>query len=55
MRVLVTGSTGFVGAYTVAEALHAGHDVTTLVRPASEAPFAALADRPPHPCPGRPS
>ena len=24
MRVLVTGSTGFVGAYTVAEALHAG-------------------------------
>ncbi|HOT79431.1 MAG TPA: NAD(P)-dependent oxidoreductase [Microthrixaceae bacterium] len=46
MRVLVTGSTGFVGAYTVAEALHAGHDVTALVRPASKAPFAALADHP---------
>lgn len=46
MRVLVTGSTGFVGSYTVAEALRAGHDVTALVRPASKAPFASLADHP---------
>ena len=46
MRVLITGSTGFVGSYAVAAALHAGHDVTALVRPASREPFAALADHP---------
>lgn len=46
MRVLITGSTGFVGSYAVAEALHAGHDVTALVRPASSSPFAAFADHP---------
>jgi len=46
MRVLVTGATGFVGSYAVADALHAGHDVTALVRPASREPFANLAGHP---------
>jgi len=46
MRVLITGATGFVGSYTVAAALEAGHEVTALVRPASKAPFAALDSHP---------
>jgi dihydroflavonol-4-reductase len=32
MRILVTGGTGFVGSYTVAELVRAGHDVRLLVR-----------------------
>lgn len=46
MRVLITGSTGFVGSLAVAEALHAGHDVTAMVRPASREPFASIIDHP---------
>lgn len=45
-RVLVTGSTGFVGRYVVAAALAAGHEVTALVRPASREPFSSIADHP---------
>lgn len=32
MRVLITGSTGFVGSHAVVEAIGAGHDVRVLVR-----------------------
>ncbi|MFN8051586.1 MAG: NAD(P)-dependent oxidoreductase [Acidimicrobiales bacterium] len=47
MRVLVTGATGFVGTSVVAEALHAGHDVTAVVRPASSSrAFGGFADHP---------
>lgn len=33
MRVLITGATGFLGRYVVAEAVRRGHEVTALVRP----------------------
>ncbi len=33
MRVLITGATGFLGGYVVAEAVRRGHNVTALVRP----------------------
>lgn len=33
MRILITGATGFLGRYIVAEAVRRGHDVTVLVRP----------------------
>lgn len=35
MRMYVTGATGFVGSYVVAEALRRGHDVVAVVRPSS--------------------
>ena len=37
MRVLVTGANGFLGREVVAQAVAAGHDVTALVRPRTEA------------------
>ncbi|MGI9616401.1 MAG: NAD-dependent epimerase/dehydratase family protein [Acidimicrobiales bacterium] len=37
MKLLVTGATGFVGRYTVAAAVDAGHRVRALVRPAGTA------------------
>jgi len=46
VKVLVTGSTGFVGSAVVASALHAGHDVVALVRPASRTPFPTIASHP---------
>ncbi len=36
MRVLITGATGFLGRYVVAEAVRRGHEVTALVRPSRE-------------------
>jgi len=44
MRVLVTGASGFVGNWVVAELLARGHEVRCLVRPGSEAKLKA-ADR----------
>ncbi len=35
MRLLVTGASGFLGRYVVAEALRRGHDVRAMVRPAT--------------------
>ena len=47
MKILVTGATGFVGRYTVAAAVEAGHHVRALVRPAgSTAPLGRFADHP---------
>lgn len=37
MKVLVTGGTGFIGRYLVADLLHRGHEVTTLSRSAAPA------------------
>jgi len=39
MKLLITGSSGFVGRYVVAEALRRGHSVRALIRPAT-----AIAD-----------
>lgn len=36
MRVLITGATGFLGRYVVAEAVRRGHEVRALVRPSRE-------------------
>ena len=36
MRVLITGATGFLGRYVVAEAVRRGHEVTALVRPSRQ-------------------
>ncbi|MFT4217170.1 MAG: NAD(P)-dependent oxidoreductase [Micropruina sp.] len=46
MKVFITGATGFVGAYAVADALAAGHDVAALARPASANPLASIARHP---------
>ena len=35
-RILITGASGFIGGYLVAQALQAGHDVTAAVRPSSD-------------------
>ncbi|MCP3989409.1 MAG: NAD(P)-dependent oxidoreductase [Actinomycetia bacterium] len=35
MRILITGSTGFVGRYVMADALRRGHKVRAVVRPSS--------------------
>ncbi len=35
MRLLITGASGFLGRFVVAEAVRRGHDVRALVRPAS--------------------
>ena len=35
MKLLITGSSGFVGRYVVAEALRRGHSVRALIRPAT--------------------
>lgn len=37
MKLLVTGATGFLGRYVVAEALSRGHSVRAVVRPTSDA------------------
>jgi nucleoside-diphosphate-sugar epimerase len=37
MKVLITGATGFLGRYVVAEALSRGHSVRAVVRPTSDA------------------
>lgn len=37
MKVLVTGTSGFLGKYVVAEALRRGHQVRAMVRPTSDA------------------
>ncbi|MEM8946047.1 MAG: NAD-dependent epimerase/dehydratase family protein [Planctomycetota bacterium] len=38
MRVLITGASGFLGRYVVAEAVRRGHEVTALVRPSRNLP-----------------
>ncbi|MDO8367339.1 MAG: NAD-dependent epimerase/dehydratase family protein [Saprospiraceae bacterium] len=35
-RILITGASGFIGGYLVAQALQAGHEVTAAVRPNSD-------------------
>ena len=35
-RILITGASGFIGGYLVAQALQAGHEVTAAVRPTSD-------------------
>jgi 2-alkyl-3-oxoalkanoate reductase len=40
MKLLVTGSSGFLGKYVVAEALRRGHAVRAMVRPVGNAPWA---------------
>jgi nucleoside-diphosphate-sugar epimerase len=35
MKLLITGASGFVGRYVVAEALRRGHSVRALIRPAT--------------------
>src|SRR5687768_5700852 len=37
MKLLVTGATGFLGRYVVAEALSRGHSVRAIVRPTGDA------------------
>lgn len=46
MKVFITGATGFVGSYVVADALAAGYEVKALVRPASANPLASIAGHP---------
>jgi len=36
MKLLITGASGFLGKYIVAEALRQGHQVRAVVRPASD-------------------
>ncbi len=48
MHYLVTGATGFIGKFLVGKLLARGGDVHVLVRPGSEAKFAALLERYPH-------
>ena len=38
MKVLITGASGFLGRYTVASAMAAGHEVRALVRPGTTLP-----------------
>jgi len=45
MRMLITGSAGFLGRHLVAEALRRGHAVRALVRPASDASVLARLER----------
>jgi nucleoside-diphosphate-sugar epimerase len=35
MKLLITGASGFIGRYVVAEAIRRGHDVRAMIRPAS--------------------
>lgn len=35
-RILITGASGFIGGYLVAQALQAGHEVTAALRPSSD-------------------
>ena len=44
MKLLVTGASGFLGRYVVAEALAKGHKVRAMVRPASEVAHLPWAD-----------
>ena len=43
MKLLVTGATGFLGSYVVAEAVSRGHSVRAVVRPTSDANQLAYA------------
>lgn len=46
MKLLVTGASGFLGNYVVAEALRRGHQVCAVVRPATNEQHLAWHDRP---------
>jgi len=44
MKLLITGASGFLGQYVVAEALRRGHHVRAMIRPAAEVSRLAWAD-----------
>lgn len=46
MKVLVTGASGFLGKYVVAEALRRGYSVKAVIRPASDAAQLSWHDHP---------
>ena len=46
MKLLITGSTGFLGRYTVQEALQKGHAVRAVVRPSTDVSNFVWADEP---------
>jgi nucleoside-diphosphate-sugar epimerase len=46
MKLLITGASGFLGKYVVAEAVRQGHRVKAVVRPASSTARLAWADHP---------
>ncbi|MEO1682818.1 MAG: NAD-dependent epimerase/dehydratase family protein, partial [Cyanobacteria bacterium J06631_12] len=46
MKLLVTGSSGFLGKYVVATALRRGHQVLAVVRPATDVSKIAWSTHP---------
>ncbi|HZG40782.1 MAG TPA: NAD(P)-dependent oxidoreductase [Nodosilinea sp.] len=46
MKLFITGASGFLGKYVVAEALRQGHSVKAVVRPASDSSRLAWANHP---------
>jgi 2-alkyl-3-oxoalkanoate reductase len=46
MKLLITGASGFVGQYVVAEALRKGHQVSAVVRPSSDTKKLPWANHP---------